>query len=285
MSNGIDNLLSDMKTIFGEFFGVDLEEARRPMPRVEPSRAVSIGKKARHPLPHERMKATPDIQKIAGKAVSKEKAAELERVAKRVARERPDVDLDKILKDLEKDSQAAAAKHMFDPLARRQQLGRHPHANFRTVAGMAKGNQDNYPFKHHHNLGPGPGTPPESGVTKPRGPRNHKERGCWHCVCPNGTYSGCVCRGTGKTSECPKGEIKHVPIKKQYHRAYNRVYHAWRAKHGGKNPDHFWHPDRQVKRGRSEKTHGDLTPKFPSYATAKDKEAKKATVLHQLRNK
>ena len=80
-----------------------------------------------------------------------------------------------------------------------------------SAAGGAKTHS---PFKRRSNLGPGP-----------KG-RHHDETKYWKCSCPDGAYKKCKCIGK-------KGEKKMITIKKGYHRAYNKIYHKWRAGQGG----------------------------------------------------
>ncbi len=94
----------------------------------------------------------------------------------------------------------------------------------------AKG--QHYPFKNSPNLGKGPGTPP--GFPKVQGARHHNQKKCWNCDCGPVYTAGCICKSTGADPEkCPEGRTKHVKIRKDYRDAYNKMYHAWRAKKGG----------------------------------------------------
>jgi hypothetical protein len=258
MSILIENLLGDLRSIFGEAFGATqpsianlqeettlaVQEAHREIRRPKGDTRFPIGKEAARILSRggkavhghrPAAKISPADQaalarllhhQVRGRAAEKEKA----RLAQIPG-------IDDLLRDLEKDSKAAAAaaKDEYDPIARRKVLHRHPAASAASAVGHAQGNQDNYPFKRHSNLGPGPGTPPGVRVSSPLpndGKRIHKEKGCWHCVCPGGTYAGCRCRGTGKDDTCPKGHVKVITIRKDYHRAYNDEYHDWEAEHG-----------------------------------------------------
>lgn len=94
----------------------------------------------------------------------------------------------------------------------------------------AKG--QHYPFRNSPNLGKGPGTPP--GFPRVHGSRHHDQKKCWNCDCGPIYTAGCLCKSTGADPEkCPKGRTKHVKIRKDYRDAYNKMYHAWRAKKGG----------------------------------------------------
>ncbi len=67
-----------------------------------------------------------------------------------------------------------------------------------------------------------------------RGKVHHKEKKCWSCDCGPVYTAGCVCKSTGADpKKCPKGWTKNVKIKKDYRKAYNTMYHAWRANKGG----------------------------------------------------
>ena len=94
------------------------------------------------------------------------------------------------------------------------------------------GKSQHYPFSNSANLGKGPGTPPVP-VKHPRGPVNHDKKKCWNCDCGPVYTKGCMCTGTGKTPDCPQGRKKRVKIRYDYRQAYNKMYHAWRAKKGG----------------------------------------------------
>lgn len=94
------------------------------------------------------------------------------------------------------------------------------------------GGGKHYPFKRRKTIGLGPGTPPGFSGT---GPRRNTETKCWNCSCPEGTYAskGCKCTSSGSGKNCPKaGTVKRIKIKQNYHQAYNRQYHPWRAKQG-----------------------------------------------------
>jgi hypothetical protein len=92
--------------------------------------------------------------------------------------------------------------------------GDRPGAASKANGGNARGGGVHHPFKRRANLGPGP-----------KG-KHHDQTKYWKCSCPDGAYKKCICKGK-------KGETKKITIKKDYHRAYNRIYHKWRAGQGG----------------------------------------------------
>lgn len=80
-----------------------------------------------------------------------------------------------------------------------------------------------FPFKRSSDLGPGP-----------RG-KKHRETKCWKCKCGNVYRDGCHCVATGSGANCPKkGTTKTISYTPSYKQAYNREYHAWRARQGAR---------------------------------------------------
>jgi hypothetical protein len=246
------NLLDEMKACFGDSFG----ESRNTV--INEAKEIELAVKSYvEAKPHAKFNLDSEL-KDHGIKISKKNGKVSPKVKAKVKQEfgskkGQDI-LDKILKDFGDEKPKDDSGH--EPIARHAKIHthdrvmdpsdpkhykkkvskRHPQTSFRTAKGHSQGNQTNYPFKSHSSLGPGPGTPPDSGVQHPLpggGKRHHKEKGCWHCTCPSGTYHGCNCRGTGKTADCPKGHIKKITIKPQYHRAYDKAYHKFQAKHGG----------------------------------------------------
>lgn len=223
MSKKIDGLVDDLKGIFGESFGnaqepisnlaeaIDtslLQEKRRPFPQGAPFQQPGREKN----LPPEKK----PFGKSKGRSLSKDFRERHAKAGKTVDAFRADVDA--------KDKELQAKKKPETRRAKAQ--GAH---GGRSAGSSGKSHN---PFKHSPNLGFGPGDPdtPDDG-----GSRHHDQVKCWNCNCGDIYTQGCQCVGTGATKDCPRGEVKHVKIKKRYRQKYNKMYHAWRRKKRGTN--------------------------------------------------
>jgi hypothetical protein len=226
MSKRAEELLNEMRSIFGRTFsGVSLDEAR-PIPSKEPSKGGLLTKKKGGIVPsghgsHKKSGMTIGAKKIM-KAAAKAAKDNPQHKAKQADDEKKfqsamkDIrgEMDKShKKSLEKKSASSSGGSGDSKPAGRSGS---------TASSASKSGRRHFPFKRNANLGPGP-----------RGD-HHDETKCWKCKCGNIYSDGCNCVASGNGENCPtKGTTKKISYKKDYKKSYNDEYHAWRAKQGG----------------------------------------------------
>ena len=206
MSRRISDLLQEMHDIFGGEFGDSVDEAwgrsDAPwrMPAHQASRHGLLTKKKGGNVPGGRE------QQNGMKAKSKKKFGQK---------------MQGVRAELGKSEKADSKKADVSSSASSSGGGS---AKGAVSGGKAGGSRSkHYAFKRSANLGTGP-----------KG-KHHDETKCWKCGCSGGIYTkGCMCTSTGKGEDCPTaGTKKKIKFHETEHRAYNKIYHAWRASKGG----------------------------------------------------
>lgn len=249
MNKRSSDLLNEMLGIFGESFGGiaedEFDEARRamhggrPLPKgdrgggrvsgkKQRAKEARRGKKGKKPggllgkgeNPAITKKRGEEQYKAARKQIAKEVGKHGEKIKKREGEKRFKDAMDSIHKDMTKSEKASKSK---SDAASAGGEGSRPEKKQSGRSLAKKTPQRHFPFKRSSDLGPGP-----------RGSK-HRETKCWKCKCGNVYRDGCHCVASGSGENCPKkGTVKKISYKPSYKQAYNREYHAWRAKQGAR---------------------------------------------------
>jgi hypothetical protein len=210
MSKHAEELLQEMRSIFGRNFSGVLTEAARPMPRSEPSKGGLLTKKKGGIVPSGRG------EKKGGMTIGAKKVM---KAAAKAARENPkhkakQADDEKKFQDAMRDIRGEMDKSQKKS-AEKKAAGERKAARPAAAAGGSSHSQN--PFKNAKTIGLGPRKEAKRSETK-----------CWKCGCEGGTYAkeGCKCTSSGSGKNCPPaGTVKMIKIKKDYHQQYNRDHH------------------------------------------------------------
>lgn len=261
MNKRIEDLLGEMKDIFGSSFGEaepqSLEEGRRALhggrPFPQQSRGRSSKKDALKGVVRGQQKKNKGKKKahagligLKGKDVEiakkrgeeglrsfhKHAAKEMGKREQELKKKEGEARYKSAMRDIQKEigkrekELAAKKKGKAGPGGEVTSLGgagSRPEKKQQGRTLAQKTPRRHFPFKRSSDLGPGP-----------RG-RKHRETKCWKCKCGNVYRDGCHCTSSGSGKNCPpKGTMKTISYTPSYKQAYNREYHAWRARQGAR---------------------------------------------------
>lgn len=222
MSNRADELLTEMQQVFGPSFGTGEDDPFDEGWAGDKLKAA--GKAAGRGLRRA-------VKRVFGRKKKKEKESKRDTTSKRGTKKADHSKSKKFEKDVDKAKAKVSRKPDLKVVKKDDGDAKGPSSlggggsrqeKPQQVLGK-KSARRHFPFKRSANLGPGPRN------------RHHDETKCWNCKCGNVYREGCRCAASGKGENCPpKGTIKKISFKPGYKRAYNREYHMWRAKQGGR---------------------------------------------------